>query len=513
MEIDNKTKYYGAFLLFFLFWSWFFLSTKSIFSGYHWIDDHEILNINRELASKKVTEEIKDLVIRDLSIRFRPLYYSHRVVEVKIFGDNFVAWSVYNAFLALLTSFFLFLFLKFSKFSFGNSVLFSFLSLVGYQSVIWWRLGPVELIGVFLLSVALLFLGLCISYPDKKKYNFLFIVFVILASLCKESFIVIIPALVSYKILAEKQIFNITIKKSIQNNLLLVVPITVMIVELGVIVFVIGTNKIGYAGSTSSVTALISGMWTILTSETMLANWMKFIIILIFCYFLSFLFIKNDKWVAFKQSMGRLLAPLTFALLVLLSNLVLYAKSGMVEHYLLPTTLGLAFLVIGVLSNIGNKVLQKLAILVVIFFIVVFLRTAINGASSFTNEGVQINTLLSTIKEQAKPGSKILLAVDPVNRFEVSWSLKTYLTYNGIGDLYGYPLLRDYSSDFERNLERDWEGWFKNKNLQNMDSEPDLIVIIDKTQAEDFFSQSKIPKSDYENLLSAENWYALYSRN
>lgn len=497
-------------ILFFVGVLSFLFFTGTLSSGYHFIDDHEMLAINSDLKATSFLTTSIDWLKKDLNSRFRPMYYFHRIFELKIFGTNFFALLFYTGLLASLTFSFFYFGARKLKYSISESLLFVFLTFIGSQMAIWWKLGPNETIGMFFLGLSFLFMAKC---AEKDKYSLntiLFVIFLIVASLCKESFVIIIPAFILYKIWNEKQFFDISIKKSIQNNLLLILPIAVMIIEMWVIIFIVGTNKIGYAGSTSNTAELINGIGTILTNKGMLLEWLKLLATLLIFYFLSFLFLKFNKLTTFKQSIKHLLIPLAFSFLIVLPNILLHAKSGMFERYLLPATFGIAFLIINILKSINSNILRKVAFLVCIIFVFMSVDIAIKGASGFANEGMQTNALLSTIKRHTQPNSKILLVVDPVSRYEISWSLKIYFSSNGINDLYGYPMLRDYSSDYERGLEQVWAKWFENKNIKDMNGQPDLIIIIDKVQTENFFSQSNLSKLDYENIIENNNPHAVY---
>lgn len=62
-----------------------------------------------------------------------------------------------------------------------------------------WRLGPNETI----LSISFYIMSLSLKKPEKKLYNYLFAISLIITSLCKESFIIIIPGMILFKVLKD----------------------------------------------------------------------------------------------------------------------------------------------------------------------------------------------------------------------------------------------------------------------------------------------------------------------
>ncbi|MBK7446116.1 MAG: hypothetical protein IPJ45_08845 [Ignavibacteria bacterium] len=104
----NLLKNISAFAIFFAFWFSMFMYTGSLDSGYHLIDDHQIITLSQQLKTAPVHSVAKKLVLYDGRFRFRPLFSIHRVVMTKILGLNFTAWSVY---IGLMGGFHVFLFI------------------------------------------------------------------------------------------------------------------------------------------------------------------------------------------------------------------------------------------------------------------------------------------------------------------------------------------------------------------------------------------------------------------
>lgn len=112
------------------------------------------------------------------------------------------------------------------------SVMFALLILTGGQSAVWWRLGPPESLATMLFSVGLL-ATLYLSKKRTKKSIAIFIVSLTLMSLPKEAFLISAPGFY------------------------------LLLIELYVTVFVVGTNQIDYVGFPADwgLKDYLAGIW------------------------------------------------------------------------------------------------------------------------------------------------------------------------------------------------------------------------------------------------------------
>lgn len=491
----------------------FLYFTGTLNSGYHFIDDHGMISLKTNLTNSSYVQTLAIYTKNDFLIRFRPLYYPYLVTTIKVSSLNFLNISIFVGFLASLTFSLFYLGMRKIGHSLLESLIFVLLTFIGSQMAIWWRLGTNETIGVFFLSLSFFFMAKCLEKDHYSRNNALFTIFLIMTSLCKESFIVIIPALTLFKIWNEKRFFGITVKESMRKNLSVIIPLIVMIVELVIIKLFIGTNQTGYAGVTSSLAEFNQGVINILLNPVSLWHWIALISLLTAIYVLSFLFGPGNRWKEFVKSIHSLSIYIIFAIALIVPEIILHAKSGMIERYLLPTTFGLAFLVVGILHNTRQKSGKFIASLVIYIFLALSFNTAVTNAVSFADSGRDANSLLSTVRVESIADSKILLVADPVSRFEVSDSIKIYLSYYEHKNLYAYPLpMREYSTAFELGLRDQWFKWFENRTLSDMNGSPDIIIIFDKVQTGTFFSQSELDASEYINVLPDSESHAVFER-
>jgi hypothetical protein len=440
-------------------------------------------------------------------MRFRPFYFLSRVFEAKIFSNNFALWSIGNAVLACATFSFFYLGMRKLNYSITESLIFIMFAFVGLQMAIWWRLGPNETIGTFFLGLTFYFM---INCEKRHALNtVLFCIFLIITMLCKESFIIIAPAFLVFKLWYEKDKYKLSIKETLRNNSLLVIPFLVMCFSLWLIIFVIGTNKIGYAGINSDIKIipLVNGSYRILRN-----SFLEIEIIIILSLFLIYFEVKDEK--KFRAILIELILPAIFAFLIVVPNLILYAKSGMDERYLLPSTIGIAFLAVSILRTI-NKNHSWLFKLLVVIILITFAKPTIivaKRARNFANEGIQTEKMIAAIIQNSNEKSNVLLVANPAHYSEWSNSLRTYLSLTNDINLYGFPVNDEYDNDFYRFLSDTWHSRFEGRKFQDIKGDVDIIVFFDKKKDWSFYEESGLNPLNYNNLLEQDTDFGVYKR-
>jgi len=523
MDKFIKYNYWTVFLCFLLFLFGFLIISGSLFSGYHFTDDHGILNIARDLSEYNVLEVSQKRIIGDLQIRFRPFYYVHRILETKLFGTNFLGWSIYRGLLGVLTSFFLFLFMRIIGFSVLESILFSCLTLIGEQSAIWWRLGPNETIGMFLLSMSLLFLSFSIFSTKKQVlYEVLFVVFTIFASLSKESFILIIPALLFWKIWLYSKKNGTKWLETIKNN---ISPIIILLIvcfsEILFIKYFVGTAKIGYAGYEGfNLLAFKKTGLKLSSIGHARIILIEVVLVIIFC----FIGHKEDKHLCF-SNLKEFTLPITLFGLIVTPQILLYMKSGIYERYLLPGLLGYSYLIVFLyklikeiliketssndkgntkswLSSIGviklKKFILKGTVLALILIAIIFdLRIACRNVNSFVFQGEQTNEWLQSIKQETTESSLILVVTDPAYYYEWSSSIKTYLYLKmNRRNLYVYPILTSAKyNDFQRGFIKSLPKFYGKNTIDNIHDKNSIKAVV------------LFPGTESKFLTNSANWF------
>jgi hypothetical protein len=436
------------------------------------------------------------------------MYYIHRILETGIFGDNMLAWSLYTGLLGVITISFFYLGARNLNFSITHSLCLILLAFVGPQMAVWWRLGPAETGGMAFLAISFFFLSRC-----KKNHTAntaLFSVFLILASLCKESFTIIIPAFIFYKIWREKNTFKITLKKAVIKNLILLLPASAMLANIIFTIMLVDTTKLGYAGIDSNIISTIIGLLGVIKNFAG-----GYAIITIF--FLAAIYYRLKAAKSFIAFLKPITIPLIFSLLIILPNLVLYAKSGMFERYLFPATIGAAFIITVIIkeSNDKNLHLNKIFTGTILLFALFFSFFSIKNATAFALEGKYTNELLSSIT--TGPSKKnVLLAANPADSYEWSFSLNNYLSIEKNIPLTVYAMEGKISWQQDKNfiskLTNNWHAKFIKQEITQIKEKPNILIFLNKELSPDFFKQNKQLKTGYANTLSKDSPFALYQQ-
>lgn len=325
-------------IFFALFWLAVLGLSGSLFSGFHFTDDHQIIGFSRSIESAGFIDQAIDYIRGDISLkgRFLPLYDLHRLVEVKLFGTDFFMWAVYGWLLATIASSCFAAYLLMTGFSLAEALLFPLLLFLGFQAGVWWRFGTAETIGMPLLS----FMLIVSAIAAKRRSAVLDAVFVILGvmlMLSKEAFILFIPAAVFLRIWTHQMINNTGWARAALSSL---VPGIVLLALAGAdiifIKFFVGTTGMGYAGyegfnAGPFITALVnylyaSHAWLVLAGLV--------------------LFMAEKPGT---RGYGALLPVFFFFCLALLPQALLHAKSGAGERYLLPGVFGPVFTVVALM--------------------------------------------------------------------------------------------------------------------------------------------------------------------
>src|SRR4030042_3366416 len=338
--VNDRYVIFSIILVVFLFLS----VTQTLTSGYHFIDDHEIVRIKHDLKEAPLFGVINTWVKEDMHVtaRFRPLYFANRVFITSIFGSDFFFWSLYNGLLWCIVLILFYMGIRNLRFNITESLIFLVISFIGPQSEIWRRLGPQESLGVVFLSLAFYSLSLSANGKRYHLYNILFALSLILASLCKESFILIIPAFIILKIWYERIILKEPVKKTLLKELILFVPLFAALLELIYIKYRIGTE---YSGLNNEPGIVIFNIWH--TCLSFVKTYLNLVIAGVILLVTGLIIKRRIFWFD--------LPGLVFFLLIIIPNILLYARSGLTDRYLLPTTIGLGFFIVSCIKDIADN--------------------------------------------------------------------------------------------------------------------------------------------------------------
>lgn len=328
----------GAFFTALVFGMLIILGT--INSGYHLIDDHEFYRYRETISESGLWDAIRINIKGDLVIRFRPLYIVLRTIGVAIFGTDTILWSICKAIEIIAALQFFYIFARKEMNAFFSAV-FAVLIMWGSQSEIWWRLGPQESFGMLLFAAALLS-TYCLKEKNVWYNKLLFVLLIILLSLQKESFWVSVPwfalLLFAYECKEyDDKNFLFFIKNFIKRHFAEILSIIIVFaIDMYMILFVVGTDKVSYAGYSSD---LNWKFYVFQTLQNLIGECAPYLLSLVIVILISY--IGYQKGLLDRSCILQLGA----CLYLFLAELVIYAKSGMESRYLLPWSVSILYVI------------------------------------------------------------------------------------------------------------------------------------------------------------------------
>jgi hypothetical protein len=201
-------------------------------------------------------------------------------------------------------------------------------------------------------------------------------------------------------------------------------------------------------------------------------------------------------------------------MLILAPNIVLYAKSGLIERYLLPSSLGLGFFAASIIKGIDKDQLwyKKIVLTIITISFLPFIFSSCTDAIKFSKEGYSTKRLLSAVSTNYRKGSQLMVIVDPVESYEKSVSLQTYLFYEEKIDLFGYPIVKDNKDADYQGYVDGWKSYFNGKQYENMTSQPELLIFLDNKMVDSFFAKFKFLKNEYMPVDIGKSPFALLKK-
>ena len=415
-----------VFIFFLVIWLGTCAASGILFSEFHFEDDHMIeINEDVNVGNKSVLQAYKKWQAFDLTYRFRPISYAPIIAQSKLFGLYFPWWYLVFCMFGVFTCYYLYRFCKLINFTNVESFLFAFFVTGGIQTVSYWHLGYSEPQGLLFLSIALVFMAKsCIEQQKKSLNTLLFIFFTIVSSVSKESFVLILPAMIFWFVWFQSKYNQLSFFQSIRKNIVPVLFLGLTLLAELYLIKRIGTNKISYAGfdvnffDPSKIWALVNVYW-----------FKNFLILIPLFIFSSVLIIKEIR-AHLKQLVFTHFPIIILTILIALPQFILYFKTGINERYLVPAILGAAFFNIYLIYyfNRSKKITSffKYALSGIIVFVLLFnTYRLVTRTYLYAEEGKETKKFLDAIVQHSNPNSVFVVAGHPI----VGWasSLAVYL--------------------------------------------------------------------------------------
>lgn len=403
-------------------------------SGYHLVDDHEFLEWIYQVRSqgKSVLELITKQLRQDFTWRYEPAYYATRILSTCIFGINLTGYSLVKAVEITLSCIFLYYCGRRMGAAKTYSFLFAALSLVGYQSAVWWKLGPQESQCTMFFAIGFYCM---LRYLDSRKNSWavLSIVLFFIMSNFKESFILLIPFLMVYVLYYElkkegaklphpKQIWS-----CIRSRLwyLLALGIIFLLLVFVIVAFV-GVNDYDMVGLDASIPLKVY-VEALQQSFVNDLKWYKRFTTL-------FVLILLTYWEELKKLWKEMLLIFVF----LMPQFIVFGQTGLGERYLLPSSIGFALFFAVIIPKWKPLQGKRRAVYVLglLLLLAAHGRVALREADYFRYRGESVNTMLETVLKLSRENAdtKVLSCLRPNE--EGNLTINYWMLVHGYDNVY-----------------------------------------------------------------------------
>lgn len=517
-----------------------------LYPEYHFTDDHEIIRIERDLSRQGYLHTVGAWVEEDLDIRFRPVFYIHRIALVQVFGSNLHALAVYNLCFVVVSSWLLFAAARTIGLPFWASAVLPPLTFIGIQGEIWWRLGVNETLAMSCFSAGVYFMARGVFDERRRRMKTsVAIALFVTASLTKESFILLLPAVALLNLWIYQHRSAKGLWDAIKSNAASLTALTATtLIDIYIILTIVGTNRIGYAGVERGGMSLRSLYVTFKQfyrpEYSRILPWLACITALLIAGRVVHIRRMNDSMSrcispqdTLKACIGRhrkrILYFSYFVLIeaaILLPQLILHAKSGVMTRYLIPGVLAFSVLISCILSlwkDLARRTSLRRAasltgLLLVSYGLYVGAKPMYLNAVAYTNEGAYTHEFLSEIVNNTSTDDAVLVVLEPADHFEWGYSLYHYLTdKEEYRNLVFYPITLDATldSEFGSGLANGFLGMFDSPVvLEDLENRSAVHTCAIFPGMEDEFlqrSRSWFTADDFERF--ANDLFVVYTRH
>jgi Dolichyl-phosphate-mannose-protein mannosyltransferase len=425
VQIDNRhqdlrSDFLLPLIVFALIWGTIFIASGILNAGFNYfIDDHEILVIQNIHTSFQdiFVEPFTALFSNEPKSRFRPLYDVLLRLCTKLYGLNPFAWYLSSLLVAMTTSIILYLVGRLQKFSQLEAIGFAGLIVFGQQASTYTRFGTPETTATLFVTLSFLFGSISSKALDGKLqqssirqiiYNYLFVIFAVLAALNKEACILILPALAYFKVWHLSRTNNISLKESFDLNRANVISVLISFISFLAYIKLAPVVGPGYAGIDKDTLSIVSLFGSLVSNGAIFGS---AIIGNIGYHYIS----RSEQHEKVERSFYILAA------LVIIPQLIIYNKTGMNWHYILPASIGVSFLAFYPVSKLAKKSSKSYRIVLCIVLTILTLQVIFTGSyfDSTSKRTAPIESLVSSIRNCVGKNAPLAIVGNPYVDYEL----------------------------------------------------------------------------------------------
>jgi hypothetical protein len=416
--------------------SFVFLLGPALQAKLYIVEDHLLLEGKSRGILDWATHIKNDI---HLFSRLRPVYWLYIAMGNLVFGTNPHLWHAATLLWGVLTCYLLYIALRRIGADVASSFIFVLLLLSGTQNWIWVNLIPQETMGMLMSAIAVWAIVLASQRRNQTaQWDVLALIAMALAGLVKESFVILIPALLLLRWTCQNFINGQSWRESLYSLRRWITAGTlIFIIEIALVMTVLLSKPGGYSAGASNLSA--ESFYPI--------HWM---------YLLSTLELGKPLllvsgvwvwlWLSKKFNRTCLLAIAAIFAAWLIPQLVLYTN-GINERYLFPAITSVAAAIALGLSILLKQYLWPLWVIGVLLLLPNLtndFKSTFTTVGSYAAETLAADRLIEFLAQNVPAEQNILMAGDSGTPygFEATYSLPLYLKSAGSkSPFYLWPLL------------------------------------------------------------------------
>ena len=417
------------------------IATGNLTTGPRMLDDNQIYKLQIEFSEGSFFRVLFDEYKARFEVnRLVPVFSTLKVIQARMWGGNIVVWTISTGVIGACTAALLYCFLRLCNSGKFEAAVFALISVLGEQSVVWWRRLHGEGVGMLLLSTALVLMAFQIR-TRKRRFEIAFSLCMTLAVFSKESFILTVPAVLLLKVWLSCRDQNITIFEAVKKSWLSILWLSaIFLAALAIVRFVIGKTEFFYTGwvgfDADRFANIVYQYGSVTNCWLLAALWL----ILVGSAFIPVPTVggrsigeksRKDKKKRQKQKQSirqpsqrgaRLTMAALFWVTLTLPQLLLYMESGMLNvdnqghyaRYILPGIVGYAFLIAELIRQIrlqahGRGFIMLMVVTCVCISLVDKAGTAYREGQHFAEITMAYDDWFESIAEHTTPELPIVL--------------------------------------------------------------------------------------------------------
>jgi hypothetical protein len=474
-------------------WAVVFSSSGIFTAGFNYfVDDHTIVvsHYNYTSFNDIIITPFTSLFSGEVQSRFRPLYDVFIRLFSQLYGLNSYLWYLSSFLVAAATTGIFYL---------------------GQQASTYARFGTPETTSTFLLALAFLFASL--NHKDFRRSfvaDLLFVLFALLSALNKEACILILPALCFFKV------WNLSTKNKISLTAALLESrwsvMSVLAIFMGAIAYIklAKVNGPGYAGIDRDTLSIDHLLFSLTANGAMFG----------LAILASIVYARSPH----KEKIG---SAWIFCAAIVIPQLIIYNKTGMAWHYVLPCAIGISFMTFYLIEKISNRSQLQGKVLMILATIVIILQIFFtqNYFRETTNRLAKIQSIVADVSTCVDRSDTLAIVGNPYTDYEALEAFNKIIV-NGIikNDRYVLATYADREANVHlsvmKDREKSWyflnpqklEEFYHHRTIDTLSVQDRTnlagIVLMNSTKVEkslaelklDWFSPERLSKKYYPEL-------------